>query len=184
MKPDPLQSFYADIRAARLGKIPIELESRSLLQSVANPTKSQLATLADSDKQSDVPLAARHQAAIDIHAQLGTMVPVLDGLSARAIASQQFSKMFRRVLLYLALVLLFALLGLLFFKIYVMPEYEAVRRDMRMSYKMTNFHGDMFPYMMPAIVVVSILLFFNVIVLITNKTAFFKHCSAAENMFD
>ena len=172
MEPDPLQSFYADIRAARLGGIPIELSSRSLLQSVATPTEPQLATFADAGKRNVISIDARHQAAIDIHSQLGTMVPVLDGLSARAIASRQFSKMFRRILWYLLLILLFALLGFLFFKAYVVPEYLLVREDMTAHYGIENFDGDKFPYLIPMVVVVFVLLLLNLILLITDKTGF------------
>jgi len=152
MEPTLLQSFYADIRAARMARVPVELKSRALLQSVATPTKSQLDSLAAAETLRSASLDPRHQAAIDIHAQLGTMVPVLDGLSARAIASRQFSQMLRRVLWYLAFVLLVALLGLLFFKIYVASEYELVREDMRLLY--------------------AVLLFLNVIFLLTNQTGF------------
>jgi len=172
MEPTLLQSFYADIRAARMARVPVELKSRALLQSVATPTKSQLDSLAAAENLRSASLDPRHQAAIDIHAQLGTMVPVLDGLSARAIASRQFSQMLRRVLWYLAFVLLVALLGLLFFKIYVASEYELVREDMRLLYGMTDFDGDTFPYVIPTIVVVAVLLFLNVIFLLTNQTGF------------
>lgn len=172
MEPKPLQSFYADIRAALMARIPVELTTRSLLQSVATPTKSQLDSLAVAENLGSASFDPRLQAAIDIHAQLGTMIPVLDGLSARAIASRNFSLMFRRVLWYLALVLLVALLGLLFFKTYIAPEYELVREDMRLHYEMTDFNGDTFPYIIPAIVVVAVLLFLNLIFLVTNKTGF------------
>ena len=172
MDPQSLQSFYADIHAARIAKIPVELTSRSLLQSIATPSESQLRAYAEADKQNDPSIDSRHQAAIDIHSQLGSMVPVLDGLSSRAIASRQFSKMFRRVLWYLALVLLVALLGLLYFKVYIVPEYQMVRQDMRLYYHMTDFHADTFSYLNPMIVVVAVLLLVNVIFLLTNKTGF------------
>ena len=170
MKSKPLQSFYADIYAARMASIPVELTSRTLLQSAATPTKSQLDSFADADQLNAGSIDARHQAAIDIHAQLESTIPVLDGLSARALASQQFSQMFRRVLVYLALVLLVALLGLIFFKSFIVPEYELVRQDMRLHYDMTEFNGDTFPYIIPMIVVVAILLFLNIIFLSTNTT--------------
>ena len=170
MEPESLQTFYADIRAARIARIPVELTSRSLLQSIETPTQSQLTTLADTDNPRDASIGTRHQAAIDIHNQLGSMVPVLDGLSARAIASRKFSLMFRRVLWYLALVLLVALVGLLYFKFNVQPEYELIREDMRVHYGMKEFNTDMFPYLDPMIVVVAVLLFLNLFFLITNKT--------------
>ena len=174
MEPEPLQSFNADIRAALMARIPIELKSRSLLQSFAAPTASQLNALANADMQTPEAIDARHQAALDVHSQLGSMVPVLDGLSARAIASQQFSQMFRRVLWYLAVVLLVALLGLIFFKVYIMPQYQLVRDDMSLYYNLTDFNDNMFPYVIPMIVVAAVLLCLNFILLLTNKTGFLQ----------
>ena len=172
MEPQALQSFYADIRAARIAKIPVELTSRSLLQSGATPSESKLRSLAKADKENPASIDARHQAAIDIYAQLGSMAPVLDGLSVRAIASRRFSQMLRRVLWYLALVLLVALLGLLYFKFYIVPEYDLVRQDMRLHYGLTDFNGDMFPYIVPMIVVVAVLLLTNVSLLLSSNTGF------------
>ena len=170
MEPKSLQSFYADIRAALMARIPIELVSRSLLQTPATPSESQIRSPEDAGIPNANSIAPRHQAAIDVYTQLGSMIPVLDGLSARALASRKFSRMFRRVLWYLAVVLLVALLGLLYFKFFVAPEYELVRQDMRMVYDMQNFSGDTFPYVMPLIIVVAILLFLNSFFLLTNMT--------------
>ena len=173
MEQQPLQSsFYADIRAARIARIPVELTSRSLLQSIATPTEPQLVALADANTLGTAASNARHQAAIDIHTQLGSMIPVLDGLSARALASQQFYQMFRRVLWYMSFILLVALLGLLFFKVHLMPRYELLRKDMRLYYDMTEFNMDTFPYVIPMIIVVAVLLVLTLISLLTNKTSF------------
>ena len=171
METEPLQSFNADILAARMAKIPVELVSRSLLQAYAPPTKSQLFDPADVVNAAS--FDPRHQAAIDIYAQLGSMVPVLDGLSVRAIASRQFSSMFRRVLWYLSFVLLVALLGLIFFKVYVAPEYEVVRQDMQLHYNVQEFNGDTFPYIIPTTILIAVLLLLNLVFLLTNKTGFF-----------
>ena len=170
MEPKPHQSFYADISAALMARIPVELESRSLLQSVVTPTTSQIRNAAEAEHLNATAIASRHQAALDIHGQLGSMVPVLDGLSTRAIASQKFAAMFRRVLWYVALLLLVALLGLLYFKRYIAPEYELVRQDIQLHYGITEFSGNMFPYIIPLIAVVAILLFLTSLFLLTNWT--------------
>ena len=169
MQTQPLQFFNADIRAARLAKIPVELSTRGLLQSIETPTRLQLQSLTDKQPNANA-IQSRHQAAIDIHTQLGSMVPVLDGLSARAIASRQFSQMFRRVLWYLALMLLVALLGLFCFKYFVVPKYEALRNDMLMHHNVTDYHGNTFPYVIPMIVVVAVLLCLTLFFLLTNRT--------------
>lgn len=173
MEPKPLQSsFYADIEAARVASVPVELRSRSLLQSSATPSKSRILELASATEQNVANLDDRHQAAIGIHQQLGSMVPVLDGLSARAIASREFSMVLRRVLWYLSLVFLVALIGLLYFERYIVPKYEAVRRDMCLYYEMTDFNLNAFPYLWPLIVVVAVLLLVNLVLLLAGKTNF------------
>ncbi len=171
MEPSSLQYFYADIEAARVAKLPIELTSRSLLQSVATTNVSQIRDLA-ANSRIDSSIGDRHRAAITIHNHLGSMVPVLDGLSARAIASREFSWIIRRVLWYLALVLVVALLGLLIFQTYVAPEYKSLRQDMQMFYHMTDFNLDAFPYHFPFTIAVAVLLLINLGLLLTNKTNF------------
>lgn len=116
MEPPSLQSFYADIEAARVANVPVELDSRSLLQSATSLSESSIRKLAAATKQNIANVDDRHQAAIGIHKQLGSMVPVLDGLSARAIANHEFGMIVKRVLWYLSLVLLVALLGLVYFQ--------------------------------------------------------------------
>ena len=172
MKPPSLQSFYADIEAARVANVPVELDSRSLLQSAASVSASTIRKLAAAAEQNAANLDDRHQAAIGIHKQLGSMVPVLDGLSARAIASREFGVIIKRVLWYLCLVLLAAGIGVYCFKRYVVPEYDSVRRDMELYHGMTDFNLDVFPYLIPMIVVLAVLLVINVVLLLTGKTNF------------
>ena len=172
MEPPSLQSFYADIEAARLANVPIELESRSLLQSVASVSESTIRELAAAAEQNVANLDDRHQAAIGIHKQLGSMVPVLDGLSARAIANHEFGMIVKRVLWYLSLVLLVALLGLVYFNRSIVPEYNSVRQDMELYHGMTDFNLDAFPYLIPLMVIVGLLLVINIVLLLTGKTGF------------
>ena len=172
MEPPSLQSFYADIEAARLANVPIELESRSLLQSVASVSESTIRELAAAAEQNVANLDDRHQAAIGIHKQLGSMVPVLDGLSARAIANHEFGMIVKRVLWYLSLVLLVALLGLVYFNRSIVPEYNSVRQDMELYDGMTDFNLDAFPYLIPLMVIVGLLLVINIVLLLTGKTGF------------
>ena len=172
MEPPSLQSFYADIEAARVANVPVELVSRSLLQPAVSPSESAIGELAAATEQSVANLGERHQAAIEIHKQLGSMVPVLDGLSARAIASREFSVIVIRVLWYLSLLLLVALVGLLYFMVYIVPKYEAVREDMRVHYGITEFSLDAFPYLIPLIVFVAVLLLVILVLLLTGKSNF------------
>ena len=172
MELPSLQSFYADIEAARVANVPVELDSRSLLQSAASVSASTIRELAAAAEQNVANLDDRHQAAIGIHKQLGSMVPVLDGLSARAIASREFGVIIKRMLWYLCLVLLAAGIGLYCFNRYVVPEYGSVRRDMELYHGMTDFNLDAFPYLIPMIVVVAVLLVINVVLLLTGKTNF------------
>ena len=172
MELPSLQSFYADIEAARVANVPVELDSRSLLQSAASVSESTIRELAAASEQNVANLDDRHQAAIGIHKQLGSMVPVLDGLSARAIASREFGVIIKRVLWYLCLVLLAAGIGVYCFKRYVVPEYDSVRRDMELYHGMTDFNLDVFPYLIPMIVVLAVLLVINVVLLLTGKTNF------------
>ena len=167
-----LQSFYADIKAARIARVPVELTSRSLLQAVATPSESKIDSFASLANQNDPSIDPRHQAAIATYSKLGSMVPALEGLSTRAIARQEFSHAIRRALWYLALVLLVALLGLLYFRAYIAPEYELVRQDIRDHYHITDFNFDTFPYLIPMTVLVAVLLFLNMLILFTNKTGF------------
>ena len=180
MEPLSLQTFYADIEAARVANLPVELTSRSLLQSTASLKLSQIRDFAAKGQVGSA-LDDRHRAAIDIHSQLGSMVPVLDGLSARAIASREFSWIIRRVLWYLALVLLVALLGLLYFRTYIVPEYELLRQDMQLFYHMADFNFDTFPYLALVTVVVAVLLLVNLTLLLTNKTNFLLSCFGGKN---
>ena len=175
-KKSQLQSFYADVEAARLANVPVELTSRSLLQTSAPPSVSQIRDLADHENRSTGSIDERHQAAINIHSQLGSMVPVLDGLSARTIARREFSLIIKRVLWYLALVLLVCLLGLLYFQLRIVPKYELMREEMRLYYHMTEFNFDLFAYHVPVTIVVAVLLLVVLMQLLTNKNRFLLSC--------
>ena len=172
MEPPSLQSFYADIEAARVANVPVELDSRSLLQSATSLSESSIRKLAAATKQNIANVDDRHQAAIGIHKQLGSMVPVLDGLSARAIANHEFGMIVKRVLWYLSLVLLVALLGLVYFNRSIVPEYNSVRQDMELYHGMTEFNLDAFPYLIPLMVIVGLLLVITIVLLLTGKTGF------------
>ena len=172
MEPPSLQSFYADIEAARVANVPVELDSRSLLQSATSLSESSIRKLAAATKQNIANVDDRHQAAIGIHKQLGSMVPVLDGLSARAIANREFGMIVKRVLWYLSLVLLVALLGLVYFNRSIVPEYNSVRQDMELYDGMTDFNLDAFPYLIPLMVIVGLLLVITIVLLLTGKTGF------------
>ena len=172
MEPPSLQSFYADIEAARVANVPVELDSRSLLQSATSLSESSIRKLAAATKQNIANVDDRHQAAIGIHKQLGSMVPVLDGLSARAIANREFGMIVKRVLWYLSLVLLVALLGLVYFNRSIVPEYNSVRQDMELYHGMTDFNLDAFPYLIPLMVIVGLLLVITIVLLLTGKTGF------------
>ena len=172
MEPPSLQSFYDDIEAARVANVPVELDSRSLLQSATSLSESSIRKLAAATKQNIANVDDRHQAAIGIHKQLGSMVPVLDGLSARAIANREFGMIVKRVLWYLSLVLLVALLGLVYFNRSIVPEYNSVRQDMELYDGMTDFNLDAFPYLVPLMVIVGLLLVITIVLLLTGKTGF------------
>ena len=172
MEPGHLQSFYDDLNAARIARVPVELSSHSLLRGVLQPTESELRSFAEHPSASHGSLDDRHQAAIDVYNQVGSMVPVLDGLSARAIAVRELSRVIRRVLWYLALVLLVALIGLLYFRFKIAPAYELLREDMRRFYQITEFSLDAFPYVVPAIIAVAILLAIILGMLFTGRTEF------------
>ena len=172
MEPPSLQSFYDDIEAARVANVPVELDSRSLLQSATSLSESSIRKLAAATKQNIANVDDRHQAAIGIHKQLGSMVPVLDGLSARAIANHEFGMIVKRVLWYLSLVLLVALLGLVYFNRSIVPEYNSVRQDIELYHGMTDFNLDAFPYLIPLMVIVGLLLVINIVLLLTGKTGF------------
>ena len=168
MEPS-LQSFYADIKAAHAANVPVELTSRSLLQPAALPSESEIHELAA--EQSVANVDARHQAALGIHAQLGSMVPVLDGLSARAIAVGEFSTIIRRVLWYLSLLLLVTLFGLYYFGKHVVPKYMLMREDMESHYGFTGASLDTFPYLIPLIIVVAVLLVISLLLLMTDRNS-------------
>ena len=172
MEPPSLQSFYDDIEAARVANVPVELDSRSLLQSATSLSESSIRKLAAATKQNIANVDDRHQAAIGIHKQLGSMVPVLDGLSARAIANREFGMIVKRVLWYLSLVLLVALLGLVYFNRSIVPEYNSVRQDLELYHGMTDFNLDAFPYLIPLMVIVGLLLVITIVLLLTGKTGF------------
>lgn len=168
MQPDDSQVFYSDIQAARIAGLPIELSTRSLTQPAVKFSASKLAK-SSANTGGEGP---RHQAALKCMTTLGSMIPVFDGLTARAIAVQRFTDLLRRTGWYLVTVLFVALLGLLHFKYYVLPSYEALREDMRIFYQMTSFSFDMIPFTTPAIVVVGVLLLLSLGVMLTGRFGF------------
>ena len=78
----------------------------------------------------------------------------------------------KRVLWYLSLVLLVALLGLVYFNRSIVPEYNSVRQDMELYDGMTDFNLDAFPYLIPLMVIVGLLLVITIVLLLTGKTGF------------
>lgn len=156
--------FNSDIEAARIAGLPVELNTRSLTQSANKISASKLASSKNR--------GARHQAALKCLTTLGTMLPVFDGLTARALAVQKYTDVIRRTGWYLVAVLFVALLGLLHFKYYVLPSYEAVREDMRVFYQITSFSFDMFSYITPTIAIIGGLLLLGLGIMLTGKFSF------------
>ena len=68
--------------------------------------------------------------------------------------------------------LLVALLGLVYFNRSIVPEYNSVRQDMELYHGMTDFNLDAFPYLIPLMVIVGLLLVITIVLLLTGKTGF------------
>lgn len=72
----------------------------------------------------------RYQAAIETWQKTGSMIPVLEGLSTRQKSWSRIRRLFRSAILYVLLVAILAIVALVHYKLNILPEIEAVRRDL------------------------------------------------------
>ena len=75
-------------------------------------------------------LAERYLAALETFAATDSMLPVLDGLTARSFARRQLSRALCWPVFYLGLVLVMAIGGMVFFSLRVIPSFQILRRDL------------------------------------------------------
>ena len=164
MKLTDVKQFHDDLKAAVIARAPIEIGETSgsrtgkltiakldhlerlVLPHLskensdgANPGDSIEKTALDQAFNSDPELPKRYRAALHTFDRTGSMVPVLEGFSAKGIAEAQVSRVMQRALLYLVLLLAVAFWGLSIFKSRIIPQIDDLRADI------SNAAGTMAP---------------------------------------
>lgn len=130
------QDFLNDLRAAVIAGVPIDVGVTGSLGSSENLLT--IKSLDEIDEQGGVPernrvLPARLAAALDVFLATDDMPLVLRSLSAANQASRKAIVCLRWTIAYLAIVLLVAWLGMIFFTIVLVPEIQSMRADMLFS---------------------------------------------------
>ncbi len=137
------QRFHNDLKAAIIAGVPIEIGGEKPSESYDRLTLDKLSRL-ESDLQPLVTggqflmqtldsletLPRRYRAALVVFDQTGSMIPVLDGLTALRSARDRVTRTLRCTLLYLMLVLLIAFCGLSLFDFRIVPVVEEMRADL------------------------------------------------------
>lgn len=126
-KPADLKTFNNDLRAAVRAGIELEIGEQPMPGSKLSI--KQLEEL-ESKFASNQDVPDRYQAAIETWQATGSMIPILEGLSTRKKAWKRIGKLFRSAMLYVLVVAILAIAALVYYKLYVLPEIDAVRLDL------------------------------------------------------
>ena len=136
--------FHEDLRAAVVAGVPLEIGDRETklltlakIEQLENQIRPKLSTDAVTDERTrqqffdslnEVPL--RYRAALQVFDRLGSMPPVLDGLTTQILAERRVAGTLRWSFSYLLLLLLLASLGLSLFLVRIVPAFESMRADL------------------------------------------------------
>ena len=122
-----LRTFHDDLRAAVRAGVALELGDKPTPgSSLGIKELEQLETQSANSEQ----VPARYEAAIETWQATGSMIPVLEGLSARKKAWSRIGRVFRNAFLYVSLVAILAIVALAYYQLKILPEIEAVRQDL------------------------------------------------------
>lgn len=132
---DDSRGFAGRLSLARIGdlqdsicrRIPNENSSKNDSESFNKPGALNQAIV------SEPGLPTRYRAALQVFDQTGSMVPVLDGLTARSLAQKQVSRVLRRAFLYLVVLLAVAFWGLTLFQRKILPLVDDLRADISLA---------------------------------------------------
>ena len=136
--------FHDDLRAAVVAGVPLKIgerESKLLTLAKIDQLENQISPKLSTgnaidertrqqffDSLTEFPL--RYRAAIQVFDRLGSMTPVLDGLTAQILAERRVAGTLRWSFSYLLLLLLLAASGLSLFLVWVVPAIESMRADL------------------------------------------------------
>ena len=139
MNKEQHQNFHNDLRAAIDVGVPLEFKTASrdkLSKSKLEKLETELLLCTDYSKESlpqnlfdrlaDSKLPQRYVAALNFFHRTGKMVPVIEGLSVRAVHQQKARRVLWYSLMYLALLALVAASGLALFITFVFPNFEEI----------------------------------------------------------
>ena len=140
MEQAEVKRFHNDLRAAVVAGVPIDIgDGKSEFLSLHRIDELEnlivQPTAAETDNQKSPANAAgavsrRYNAALQVFGRLGTMTPVLEGLTARILAKRTAIRTLRWTIIYLLLLLLCAVAGLWLFLEMVVPAFENIRADL------------------------------------------------------
>jgi hypothetical protein len=136
--------FHDDLRAAVVARVPLdigdqksELLTLDQIDRLEDQILPQLSADPSTDDQTRQPkfdtlpeVGSRYQAALQVFDRLGTMTPVLDGLTTRILAERRVARTLRWTIIYLLLLLLVAFVGLSLFLVRVVPTFDNMRADL------------------------------------------------------
>ena len=143
MKTVGLKQFHGDLVAAIRAGVPLQIApSKYLTVAWVEHLRTQAKSAMDSSSCLVTQLSNEsvgrqfpkwYIAALQAFASAGTMLPVLDGLSVRTFASNEVRRALKWTLIYLALILLVAAIGLWLFHLYVSPTITDFRNHSLVS---------------------------------------------------
>lgn len=181
------QKFHSDLRAAIDVGVPLEYKHASrtkLSKSKLEKLETELLLFTDYSKDSspqshfdrltDSKLPPRYVAALNFFHRTGKMVPVIEGLSVRAVHQQKARRVLRYSLLYLALLALVAACGLTFFILYVFPNFQEIDLSHSIDASVAPPEGlgiiDWLPAAVTAVAIVFVVLCAWILLLGGSKT--------------
>lgn len=130
-----LKRFHDELRAAISLGVPLEIGNGTKKLTTAQLEQFEIQLKQSGSQPIDLErvlsqqtneLPPRYVAALQTFSQTKKMVPVLDGLSWRAIHAKKVATVLRSALIYLSMLSLVACVGLLFFLFKVLPEFREI----------------------------------------------------------
>ncbi len=134
-----VKRFHNELKAAMIARAPIEIggepqnvkltpEALERWEGLLEPLLARGESLEQAIALAPE-LPSRYLAAIQVFELTGSMVPVLNGLTARKIATQRSARVLRWTLFYLLLIVVVAFVGLRLFNNRLKPAIESMRLD-------------------------------------------------------
>lgn len=136
--------FHDDLRAALVARVPLDigeqktelltldqidrLENLVLPRLLTDDSTDEYVRQSAFEKLPDV--NRRYQAALQTFDCLGTMSPILDGLTTRVLAQRRVARTLRWTIVYLLILLLIAVGGLSLFLVRIVPAFDQMRADL------------------------------------------------------